>query len=139
MKTWFMLSAAVLAALISLPLVPAQTGEEAPAAPAAPAVEAPAAPAAPPAVEVVAAGPDRRSTYEAIAAALGFPDWFGHNADALNDCLRDWAGDGHRRALVLDGISDLERADAPGAALICAVLDDIEADNPHVLVVVVDR
>ena len=49
MKTWFMLSAAILAALICLPLVPAQTGEEAPAAPAAPApaVEAPAAPAAP--------------------------------------------------------------------------------------------
>lgn len=54
MKTWFMLSAAVLAALICLPLVPAQTGEEEAAAPAAPAVEAPAAPAAP-AVEAPAA------------------------------------------------------------------------------------
>ncbi len=91
------------------------------------------------AVQVVAAGPDRRSTYAAIAAALGFPDWFGHNADALYDSLRDWAADGHRRALVLAGLSDLERADANGAALICAVLDDIEADNPHVLMVVVDR
>ncbi|HRC00598.1 MAG TPA: barstar family protein, partial [Dermatophilaceae bacterium] len=84
-------------------------------------------------------GPARRSTYAAIAAALGFPDWFGHNADALYDCLRDWAADGHRRALVLDGLGDLERADAPGAALICAVLDDIEAVKPQVLMVVVDR
>jgi hypothetical protein len=53
MKMWFAFFAVVLAALICLPLVPAQTGEEeaapAPAepAPAAPAVEAPAAPAAP--------------------------------------------------------------------------------------------
>jgi RNAse (barnase) inhibitor barstar len=26
---------------------------------------------------------------DAIAKTLGFPDWFGHNWDALNDCLLD--------------------------------------------------
>src|SRR5690242_16474320 len=27
-----------------------------------------------------------------VAEALDFPDYFGHNLDALNDCLRDVAG-----------------------------------------------
>ena len=32
---------------------------------------------------------DKAEFYDAVAAALGFPDWFGHNLDALADCLRD--------------------------------------------------
>ncbi|MFF4739931.1 barstar family protein [Streptomyces sp. NPDC001262] len=31
------------------------------------------------------------SLHHDIAAALGFPDYYGHNLDALNDCLRDVA------------------------------------------------
>jgi hypothetical protein len=27
--------------------------------------------------------------HRAVAAALGFPDYYGHNLDALNDCMRD--------------------------------------------------
>ena len=43
---------------------------------------------------------------ERIAAALGFPDWFGRNWDALEDCLTDlsWReGDGH--VLLLTGFT----------------------------------
>ncbi|MDO9454741.1 MAG: barstar family protein [Nocardioides sp.] len=29
----------------------------------------------------------------ALAAALGFPDWYGRNLDALADCLRDVPAD----------------------------------------------
>jgi hypothetical protein len=32
---------------------------------------------------------DKRSLMRRIAADLGFPDWFGENWDALEDCLTD--------------------------------------------------
>lgn len=32
---------------------------------------------------------DKKEMLAAIAKALGFPEWFGHNWDALNDCLLD--------------------------------------------------
>jgi hypothetical protein len=47
---------------------------------------------------------DKDALLERLAGALGFPDWFGGNWDALEDCLQDlsWrAGDGH--VLVFDG------------------------------------
>jgi hypothetical protein len=32
---------------------------------------------------------DKASLFERLAKALDFPDWFGHNWDALADCLAD--------------------------------------------------
>jgi hypothetical protein len=32
---------------------------------------------------------DKAQLLKNIASALGFPDWFGHNWDALEDCLTD--------------------------------------------------
>lgn len=32
---------------------------------------------------------ERRAVFAALKDALGFPGWFGHNLDALVDCLRD--------------------------------------------------
>jgi len=32
---------------------------------------------------------DKNGMLTAIGKALGFPEWFGHNWDALNDCLLD--------------------------------------------------
>ena len=46
---------------------------------------------------------DKAELMRALAAALGFPGWFGANWDALEDCLTDanWAGvDG--RVLLLE-------------------------------------
>ncbi len=54
---------------------------------------------------------DKDALLERLAAALEFPDWFGHNWDALADCLGDlsWLrADGH---LIL-----LERCDGFRAA-----------------------
>jgi len=32
---------------------------------------------------------DKAPLLKTMASALGFPDWFGHNWDALEDCLTD--------------------------------------------------
>lgn len=42
-------------------------------------------------LHVVDGGHDRESTYDAFAAALDLPDWFGRNLDALFDSLLDIA------------------------------------------------
>lgn len=36
---------------------------------------------------------DRRDLFAALKVAFGFPDWFGHNLDALADSLRDLDAD----------------------------------------------
>lgn len=51
----------------------------------------------------------------ALAEALRFPDWFGENWDALEDCLTDLSwGDASGYVLVLDNCAALSRA-APEA------------------------
>ena len=51
---------------------------------------------------------DKPALLECVARALGFPDWFGANWDALEDCLSDlsWrAGEGH--VLLVEGQEEL--------------------------------
>jgi len=52
------------------------------------------------------------NVFEAFAAALAFPDWFGRNWDALEDCLGDlsWRkAEGH--VLLIDGFAAVARDD----------------------------
>jgi RNAse (barnase) inhibitor barstar len=53
---------------------------------------------------------DKSGFLERIAAALGFPAWFGNNWDALYDCLADlsWRP-GQGRVLILENAHDLRR------------------------------
>ncbi len=46
---------------------------------------------------------------ERIASGLQFPDWFGHNWDALADCLDDlgWLPPAQGRMIVLTGLQHL--------------------------------
>lgn len=49
-----------------------------------------------------------------LAKGLGFPDWFGHNWDALVDLLRDfsWSEENSSLAVVHDGLpANLARSD----------------------------
>lgn len=65
-----------------------------------------------------------------IAAALQFPAWFGHNWDALADCLADlsWLpGRGH--VLVLDHADDLRRAAPLDFATAQDILDEACRDR----------
>jgi hypothetical protein len=73
--------------------------------------------------------------HTAIAAALDFPDYYGHNLDALNDCMRDvvshdygWSPDSAGLAIVFTGY-DAYAARSPRSAQIVL---DILADHSRV-------
>lgn len=102
-------------------------------------------------VDMDCTGWDVRGMHSAFAAAFEFPDYYGGNLDALNDCLRDvvfaepgQAGnraavvlrgfegfyDRHEReaTIVLDIVADLSReALVVGARLVCL----IQTNNPR--------
>jgi RNAse (barnase) inhibitor barstar len=63
----------------------------------------------------------RREVLTALGEALGFPEHYGRNLDALNDCLRDLPGD---VVLLWDGWATLAREDEATFAAVRAVLAD---------------
>lgn len=67
---------------------------------------------------------------DVIGAALNFPTWYGHNLDALYDCLIDlsWQPAGEH-VLIWAGHRRLEAVDPDGYRAILAVLD--AATNPE--------
>ena len=56
----------------------------------------------------VSLGAGKDAMLAAIAGSLEFPDWFGANWDALEDCLTDlsWRPDKPRVILFLDAVKD---------------------------------
>ncbi|MFI9550611.1 barstar family protein [Nonomuraea endophytica] len=63
----------------------------------------------------------RATFFAEVARVLRFPDYFGHNWDALSDCLRD-AGP---VALLVENAEDLLSAETPGQfATLLAVFAD---------------
>ena len=91
-------------------------------------------------VRVVPAGVDKADSLALFGEALHFPDWYGHNLDALYDCLLGLAPAGSEHLhVVWDGTAAL-RADHPDAyAAIVRVLEDAESERPTVTATVVDR
>ena len=71
----------------------------------------------------------RLDFYEAVASALSFPEWFGHNLDALYDCLTDlsWLPPGEH-VLVWTHPEVLAESDPAGSRAVRGVLADAAAD-----------
>ena len=59
----------------------------------------------------------KKAAIGAIAEALSFPDWFGHNLDALYDCLTDlsWLPEGEHVLEWEGGNADVEAVLADAA------------------------
>lgn len=97
-------------------------------------------------VHLVDGGADREEAYDRFVEALGFPDHFGRNLDALMDCLRDVA-DRHTAPWTLvwrPGRRDAPDPTVPGLDTgtdpgIIGVLADLEGEYAGVSVVVADR
>ncbi|MER5866631.1 barstar family protein [Kitasatospora sp. NPDC002040] len=60
---------------------------------------------------------DAPSLFRAFARELAFPTYFGHNWDALVDCLQDWHGPGHGTqdlAIVIEHADGLQHSEFLG-------------------------
>jgi RNAse (barnase) inhibitor barstar len=75
---------------------------------------------------------DKSSLMTAIARVLRFPDHFGHNWDALADCLDELHWRDQPMVLIIDHGDEL-LADAPGGEIdtFLSVLDEAFAPNPE--------
>ncbi|MBM0128216.1 barstar family protein [Pimelobacter simplex] len=71
----------------------------------------------------------RADVLRAIGGALGFPDHYGANLDALNDCLRDLPGP---TVLLWDAWSGFARAEPRWFGLVVEILGDRGAAGPAV-------
>ncbi|MFJ3959063.1 barstar family protein [Arthrobacter sp. NPDC090010] len=80
--------------------------------------------------------PDRTGVLDAFAVALGFPEYYGRNLDALNDCLGEWAAQlSYPSILMWEKAPELDDATASAIAEILTVT---EGQTGHLAVVVLD-
>jgi len=66
---------------------------------------------------------DKEQLLERLASALAFPQWFGRNWDALEDCLTDlsWRA-GDRHVLLIEGFQELRARRADDFGVLVDVL-----------------
>lgn len=73
----------------------------------------------------LAEDPSLTAALARLGECLNFPDWFGHNLDALHDCLTDLSWhDTAGWVLLISGIDALRAADEAGYEALSAVLAD---------------
>ncbi len=91
-------------------------------------------------VRVVTAGTDKATVLREFAIALALPHWFGHNWDALLDCLRDLdSSDGRPVALVWDHVRALRDSDRHTYADVIDILEQVESERDDLRVTVIAR
>jgi hypothetical protein len=73
---------------------------------------------------------DKPGFLTAVGRALDFPDWYGHNFDALADCLHDIGGGADGVVLLWDGWATLARDDEKAFSIALSVLGSrVHADR----------
>ena len=91
-------------------------------------------------VHVVPAGADKAESLRLFGEVLRFPDWYGHNLDALFDCLTSVvqasAAPVH---VVWDGTAHLRSRHPEAFDAIVQVLEDTEAEQATFAATVLDR
>jgi RNAse (barnase) inhibitor barstar len=92
------------------------------------------------AVTVVDVQDSKQATLEAFAEALDFPQWFGANLDALEECLHHVADESEgEREIVVDHAARLQRADDSAHSGLLAVLAEIAFAHPRFHITVLER
>ncbi|MEI2457287.1 barstar family protein [Lysobacter firmicutimachus] len=72
---------------------------------------------------------DKRDALDRIGRGLRFPDWFGHNWDALNDCVNDlswWPAPGY--LLLIENAGPWQAQFGDDAATLIEILNDAAQD-----------
>ena len=69
---------------------------------------------------------DRRQLHELLAQKLEFPEWYGHNLDALYDCLTEL---GEHTKLILSGWKTLQEHLGEYAVKFVVVLHQASEEN----------
>ncbi len=91
-------------------------------------------------VRIVRAGTDKRSVLQGFDDALGLPDWFGHNWDALVDALRELSTDEDRRIeLVLDHAHALRETNPDTYAVLVDILEQVAEERDDLGLTIIDR
>jgi len=91
-------------------------------------------------VHVVPAGADKTESLRIFGEVLGFPPWYGHNLDALFDCLSMVVHDSSMPVhVVWDGTAELRAAHPEVFDAVVQVLDDTEDEQESFAATVLDR
>lgn len=91
-------------------------------------------------VSLVPAGADKAQTLARFGEALGFPDWYGLNYDAMFDCLLQHVHDAEGVVQVVwDGTAALHAEQPEVYETVLRILGDAEDEKPRLRVTVVDR